>query len=211
MKCTLLGATGLVGGECLKELILRKEIEEVICPVRRPVNLSSSPKVRTVEIDFSDLNAHRECFSSEALICCLGSTRKKAGGAKERERVDLHLPLAAAAMAKEAGVRHFLVVSAQGANANSWIPYNKTKGQLEEGLSVFGFESLTIARPSLLLGKREGPRFWEDLMGKIFTAVPPPAFWRPVSSAGVARALVESLFTPPKGKRILYNRLLLLF
>lgn len=211
LKCTLLGSSGLVGTACLRELSAREEIAEIICPVRNPENTETLPKAKIIPINFQNLKAHRECFETDAVICCLGSTRKKAGNAKERDLVDLHLPLTAAAIAKDCGVKHFLVVSAQGANSKSWIPYNRAKGLLEEGLEILQFPSLTIARPSLLLGKRKEKRFFEDLAAKMFTKVPPPAFWRPVAADAVARALVESVLQPPGKKRILFNRLLGLF
>ncbi|MBO5950197.1 MAG: NAD(P)H-binding protein [Fibrobacteraceae bacterium] len=211
LKCTLLGSSGLVGAACLRELSAREEIAEIICPVRNPENTETLPKAKIIPINFQNLKAHRECFETDAVICCLGSTRKKAGNAKERDLVDLHLPLTAAAIAKDCGVKHFLVVSAQGANSKSWIPYNRAKGLLEEGLEILQFPSLTIARPSLLLGKRKEKRFFEDLAAKMFTKVPPPVFWRPVAADAVARALVESVLQPPGKKRILFNRLLGLF
>lgn len=211
MKCTLLGSSGLVGAACLRELSARSEITEIICPVRAPERTEALPKAKLVKIDFGDLKSAHACFKTDAVICCLGSTRKKAGGSKARELVDLHIPLTAAAIARECGVKHFLVVSAMGANAKSWIPYNRTKGQLEEGLSLLGFESLTIARPSLLLGVRKEKRFGEALMQKLFTKVPVPAFWRPVYAEAVAKALVESVLMPPGKKRILFNRILGLF
>lgn len=211
LKCTLLGSSGLVGAACLRELSAREEIAEIICPVRNPENTETLPKAKIIPINFQNLKAHRECFETDAVICCLGSTRKKAGNAKERDLVDLHLPLTAAAIAKDCGVKHFLVVSAQGANSKSWIPYNRAKGLLEEGLEILQFPSLTIVRPSLLLGKRKEKRFFEDLAAKMFTKVPPPAFWRPVAADAVARALVESVLQPPGKKRILFNRLLGLF
>lgn len=211
LKCTLLGSSGLVGAACLRELSAREEIAEIICPVRNLENTETLPKAKIIPINFQNLKAHRECFETDAVICCLGSTRKKAGNAKERDLVDLHLPLTAAAIAKDCGVKHFLVVSAQGANSKSWIPYNRAKGLLEEGLEILQFPSLTIARPSLLLGKRKEKRFFEDLAAKMFTKVPPPVFWRPVAADAVARALVESVLQPPGKKRILFNRLLGLF
>lgn len=211
MRCTLLGSSGLVGAACLRELSARSEITEIICPVRAPERTEALPKAKLVKIDFGDLKSAHACFKTDAVICCLGSTRKKAGGSKARELVDLHIPLTAAAIARECGVKHFLVVSAMGANAKSWIPYNRTKGQLEEGLSLLGFESLTIARPSLLLGVRKEKRFGEALMQKLFTKVPVPAFWRPVAAEAVAKALVESVLMPPGKKRILFNRILGLF
>lgn len=211
MRCTLLGSSGLVGAACLRELASRSEIAEIVCPVRAPERTEPLPKARIVQIDFADLKSAHACFKTDAVICCLGSTRKKAGSAKAREMIDLHLPLTAAAIARECGVRHFLVVSAMGANSKSWLPYNRAKGQLEDGLSMLGFESLTIARPSLLLGVRKEKRLGEALMQKLFTKVPVPAFWRPVAAESVAKALVESVLMPPGKKRILYNRVLGLF
>lgn len=211
MRCTLLGSSGLVGAACLRELSSRPEITEIVCPVRAPERTENLPKAKIVKIDFGDLKSAHECFKTDAVICCLGTTRKKAGGTKARELVDLHLPLTAAAIARECGVKHFLVVSAMGANPKSWFPYNRSKGQLEEGLALLGFESLTIVRPSLLLGVRKEKRFGEDLMQRLFTKVPVPAFWRPVAAESVARALVESVLMPPGKKRILYNRLLGMF
>jgi uncharacterized protein YbjT (DUF2867 family) len=50
-------------------------------------------------------------------------------------------------------VKNFLCVSAMGADSHSPYFYNRLKGQLEEGLDMMGFDTLTLVRPSLLLGK----------------------------------------------------------
>ena len=42
-----------------------------------------------------------------------------------------------------------------GADARSGVFYNRVKGEMEEALSALGFETLVIARPSLLAGDRE--------------------------------------------------------
>ena len=117
-------------------------------------------------------------------------------------------------------MRHFLCVSAQGANTHSPFFYNRLKGMLEEGLTMMNFEALTLVRPSLLLGKHKDKRFGEELMQKIFgkhLAIL-PARIRPVFAEAVAAHLVASMLKPPfdhvcatdgtKGKRIIYNRIL---
>jgi uncharacterized protein YbjT (DUF2867 family) len=105
-----------------------------------------------------------------------------------------------------------------GANSHSPFFYNRLKGQLEEGLTMMGFDSLTLVRPSLLLGKHKDKRFGEELMQKLFGAHPEwmPAHFRPVRAETVAAHLVANLLKPPvdhvcatdgvKGKRIVYNR-----
>lgn len=156
----------------------------------------------------------------DAVICCLGTTHRLAGSKAAFERVDLRLPLALAAVAKSQGVKHFLCISAMGANTKSPYHYNRVKGMLEEGLTMMGFECLTLVRPSLLLGRHKDRRFGEGLLQKAFGRHPEwiPARIRPVYAETVAAHLAASLLTPPVnvkcaadgvvGKRIIYNRIL---
>lgn len=208
MIVTLLGSTGLVGKEVLHFLEASPFVEKIILPVRKipegPIGAKSYP----VEIDFENLKLHKNCFLADSVICCLGTTLKKAGSQKAREHVDLQIPLASAAIAKAQNVKHFLVISTQGANAHSPFHYNRTKGLLEDGLKMLGFPSLTIIRPSLLLGKRAEARTMEDLFQKITEKHLHliPEFWRPVHAKAVAAELVASLQSPPNGTHIIFNR-----
>ena len=239
MKVALLGSTGLVGKNVLKLLVKLDQVEHVYCPVRRvpePAEtgiLEGSAKINFDCFDFeqiigmsptavnAELQKVREGFAGlDAVICCLGTTIKQAGSKPAQERIDLRLPLSLAAVAKKAGVRHFLCVSAQGANTHSPFFYNRLKGMLEEGLTMMNFEALTLVRPSLLLGKHKDKRFGEELMQKIFgkyLAILPSRI-RPVFAESVAAHLVASMLKPPfdhicatdgtKGKRIIYNRVI---
>lgn len=239
MKVALFGSTGLVGKNVLKLLVRLDQVEHVYCPVRRvPEPAETGILEGTAKIDFdcldfeqiigvlptaenAELQKLREKFAGlNAAICCLGTTIKQAGSKPAQEKIDVRLPLSLAAIAKKAGVRHFLCVSAQGANSHSPFFYNRLKGMLEEGLTMIGFEALTLVRPSLLLGKHKDKRFGEELMQKIFgkhLAIL-PARIRPVFAESVAAHLVASMLKPPfehvcasdgvKGKRIIYNRVL---
>lgn len=227
MKVALFGSTGLVGKNVLKLLVHLDQVERVYCPVRSvPVLtemgiLEGAAKVDFDVVDFEQVDKLREKFAGlDAAICCLGTTIKQAGSKPAQEKIDVRLPLSLAAVAKKAGVRHFLCVSAQGANSHSPFFYNRLKGMLEEGLTMIGFDALTLVRPSLLLGKHKDKRFGEELMQKIFgkhLAIL-PARIRPVFAESVAAHLVASMLKPPfdhvcatdgtKGKRIIYNRVL---
>lgn len=234
MKVALFGSTGLIGKNVLKLLVRLDQVERVYCPVRRvpePAETgildgsAGSPtetaKVDFDVVDFEQVDKLREKFVGlDAAICCLGTTIKQAGGKPAQEKIDVRLPLSLAAVAKKAGVRHFLCVSAQGANSHSPFFYNRLKGMLEEGLTMMNFEALTLVRPSLLLGKHKDKRFGEELMQKIFgkhLAIL-PARIRPVFAESVAAHLVASMLKPPfdhvcasdgvKGKRIIYNRII---
>ena len=227
MKVALFGSTGLIGKNVLKLLVRLDQVERVYCPVRRvpePAEtgiLEGAAKIDFDVVDFEQVDKLREKFAGlDAAICCLGTTIKQAGSKPAQEKIDVRLPLSLAAVAKKAGVRHFLCVSAQGANTHSPFFYNRLKGMLEEGLTMMNFEALTLVRPSLLLGKHKDKRFGEELMQKIFgrhLAIL-PARIRPVFAESVAAHLVASMLKPPfehvcasdgvKGKRIIYNRIL---
>lgn len=227
MKVALFGSTGLIGKNVLKLLVRLDQVERVYCPVRSVPALSEygilegAAKVDFEVVDFEHVDTLREKFAGlDAAICCLGTTIKQAGSKPAQEKIDVRLPLSLAAVAKKAGVRHFLCVSAQGANSHSPFFYNRLKGMLEEGLTMMNFEALTLVRPSLLLGKHKDKRFGEELMQKIFgrhLAIL-PARIRPVFAESVAAHLVASMLKPPfehvcatdgtKGKRIIYNRVL---
>ena len=227
MKVALFGSTGLIGKNVLKLLVRLDQVERVYCPVRSvpaPSEtgiLEGAAKIDFDVVDFEHVDKLREKFAGlDAAICCLGTTIKQAGSKPAQEKIDVRLPLSLAAVAKKACVRHFLCVSAQGANSHSPFFYNRLKGMLEEGLTMMNFEALTLVRPSLLLGKHKDKRFGEELMQKIFgkhLAIL-PARIRPVFAESVAAHLVASMLKPPfdhicatdgvKGKRIIYNRVL---
>ncbi|MCQ2123154.1 MAG: NAD-binding protein [Fibrobacter sp.] len=251
MKVAVLGSTGLVGKNVVKLLARLDQVVRVYCPVRtvpgengslggRPDGaapdlaalgiLQGTSKLDFDAVDFSEIgNAESDSASRiragflgcDAVICCLGTTIKQAGSKAEQERVDTRLPLSLAAIAKRVGVKNFLCVSAQGADTHSPFFYNRLKGMLEDGLTMMNFETLTLVRPSLLLGKHKDKRFGEELMQKFFggpRAMLVPSFFRPVHAETVAAHLVASLLRPPKdhvcasdgvkGKRIIYNRVL---
>jgi uncharacterized protein YbjT (DUF2867 family) len=239
MEVALLGSTGLIGVNALKLLVRLPEVSRVYCPVRNEPALAGigilegSSKIDFEKIDFeqviskspdadnAELRKLREKFAGlDAVICCLGTTLKQAGSKPAQEKIDVRLPLSLAAIAKKAGVKHFLCVSAQGANSHSPFFYNRLKGMLEEGLTMMNFEALTLARPSLLLGKHRDRRLGEELLQKLLGRHPEiiPARLRPVHAESVAAHLVASMLKPPfdhvcatdgvKGKRIIYNRIL---
>src|SRR5690606_26648384 len=96
-------------------------------------------------------------------FCCLGTTIKQAGSQEAFRAVDHDLVVAVAQRARALGARHFLVVSALGADPRSSVFYNRVKGEMEESLRAMDWPQLTIARPSLLLGERNETRLVEQL------------------------------------------------
>lgn len=61
---------------------------------------------------------------------------KKAGSKEQFRKVGLDCPVLTARLGKEAGAVQMLAISAMGADANSRVFYNRTKGEAEEHLPL---------------------------------------------------------------------------
>lgn len=198
----LLGATGLVGRHCLDQLAADRAFERVVVLVRRRFAEAMAPRVEAHIVDFAHLDDRPDLFRVDQLICALGTTIKAVGGSRERFRaVDYDIPLTCAKLAAAQGARHYLLVSSIGANAGSRIFYSRVKGELEDALRTLPFRSLTIVRPSLLLGERAESRFGEELMKRIGWLL--PGNYKPVHARQVAETLVRSAREDIPGMRII--------
>lgn len=199
------GATGLVGQALVRRLAADSAWSEVRALVRRalPADLSG-PTVVPITVDYARLDPPPPWAAADHVFCALGTTMRQAGSAEAFRRVDLEFPVALGRAALARGARHFLLVSAIGAAAESRIFYNKVKGEVEDAILGLGFRSVTIARPSLLLGPREETRLGEQV-AKMLGFLAPPR-WKPVEAASVARALVEAARRDLPGIRVLENR-----
>jgi uncharacterized protein YbjT (DUF2867 family) len=198
----MLGATGLVGSECLKLMLNEPTISRVVVLARRtlPATLGSAKLSRHV-VDLERLDEARERFAGvDAIVCALGTTMKQAGSKERFRAVDYGIPLAAAKIGLAQGVRQYVLVSSLGANAHSPIFYNRVKGDLEEALGGLGFESLTILRPSFLLGARAEFRMGEAI-AKVFAPFIPGKM-RGIPARDVARCAVLAVQERPAGKRV---------
>ncbi len=202
----VLGSTGLVGGQLLRQLLADDLCERVITLVRRPTGLVH-PKLREQVVDFDHLHLARESFAVDDLYCCLGTTIKKAGSQAAFRRVDYDYPVAAARLAVESGVQHYLLVSSMGADPHSRIFYSRVKGEVEAAVAGAGLPSVGVVRPSLLLGEREEFRFGEAVAAAVSKVVAPlmPGKIRPITGQTVARAMIRIAREGPPGVQIYLN------
>ncbi len=198
------GATGLVGRECVRVLSNDVTVALVRALVRHPLPPENvGARVRECRTDFDQLHNHQDWFQVDWVFCALGTTMRAAGSPEAFRRVDYEYPLAIAKLALSRGASHFLLVSAIGANPRSTFFYNRVKGELEDAVRALGYRSLTIARPSLLLGKRQEWRFGEELAKHLGWIL--PSRWRPVHASQVAAALVRAAHASVPGVQILEN------
>ena len=202
----LLGATGLVGGHILKRLSEHEYCGRVVALTRSAIDDADAiSKLDARIIDFERPDDWRDQVAADQTFCALGTTIRKAGSRDAFRRVDFEYPLTVARAALHGGCRHFLLVSAMGADPNSRAFYNRVKGQLEAAILGLGFDRVSIFRPSLLLGDRREFRPGEavgQVLGRWLRFAIPDRY-RPIHARTVAAAMVRVAVEDPPGNRTL--------
>lgn len=193
----LVGATGLVGGHCLRFLLEGDYYGKVVILTRRKLPLDHK-KLEQRVIDFDAVARNADLVKADDIYCCLGTTRKKSPAKEIYYQVDFTYPFEIARLGLANGAEHYALVSALGANPRSRIFYNRTKGEIEKAVSGLGFKGVYIFRPSLLTGERQEERKWEEVSGNFgkklsFLLVGPAKKFRPIEARAVAFAMVQTL------------------
>ncbi|TWI52408.1 uncharacterized protein YbjT (DUF2867 family) [Pseudomonas duriflava] len=191
------GATGLTGEHLLDRLLNEPTLCRILAPTRRP--LSPHPRL---ENPIGELNELLPSLTGplDVAFCCLGTTIKKAGSQEAFRTVDYDLALAVGQRARELGARHYIVISAIGADPSSSFFYNRVKGELEEALKSQNWPQLTLARPSLLLGPRPEQRLSEQLAAPLSHLL--PGKWHGIEACVLARALWRLALEEQDGTRV---------
>ena len=165
----VIGASGLVGKELVKQLLDHPEFEIVRIFVRRTTGISH-PKLDEQIIDFDQTESWKSLVKGDVLFSTLGTTIKTAKTKENQYRVDFTYQYEFAKAASENGVPAYLLVSSLGANPKSSVFYSRMKGELEDAVAKLPFQKLIIIRPSILDGDRQEKRAGEKF-GLILTRV----------------------------------------
>lgn len=205
LTALLAGASGLVGGECLRRLLASAEYGRVIVVTRRDLGPAARhPKVRQLVLDFDRLGDERDELRAHHVFCALGTTIRKAGSRARFQRVDYEYPLRLAQLARMNDARHFSIVSSLGASRSSPFFYSRVKGDVEHGLRAMRWPSLAIFRPSVIAGERAESRPLERAGAWLLGLA--PAAWRPVAAADIAAAMVAVAIESPPDVTVVESR-----
>ena len=161
-KAIIIGATGATGKQLLNQLIRDKDCELVTSIGRRPVlDGEKNDKLADIVVEslFELSSTEKHWKDNDVFFNCIGTTRQRAGGAKEFINIESGISNEAAKMAANAKIPHASLISAKGANhkiwATNWIHpllYMKTIGQKEQTIiSNFSFNSVSIFKPGMLI------------------------------------------------------------
>ncbi|MBD1371503.1 oxidoreductase [Hazenella sp. IB182357] len=202
----VLGSTGLIGTALIKQLLDCNQFTTIHALARKELNMQHE-KLKVHQINMRELNSIPEHFQVDTLFCCIGTTMKKAGSKEAFREVDYDIPLQAAQMAKKEGVGQYLIVSAMGADPNSFFFYNRVKGELEDQLQLLSLPSLHIFRPSLLLGERDEVRVGEQIGATVSKFLNPILGgslkkYQAIDGSDVARAMIQVSLQDQPGDHI---------
>ncbi len=189
----ILGGSGLVGQQLISQALADASISRVIAPTRRP--LAAHAKLTNPLVDFGALPADAAWWAADAAICALGTTMRQAGSRAAFRQVDHDYVMAAARQARDAGTPVFVLNSSAGAHTSSPSYYLRVKGEVEHDLALLHFASLTVVRPSLLVGgPRPERRIAEEIGIRLASMLAPliPARFRAVKTADVAACMLAA-------------------
>jgi uncharacterized protein YbjT (DUF2867 family) len=201
----LAGATGLIG-RALLPLLLRRHARVEMLMRRAVPGLPDDARLHLRRVDFAALP---KLPAVDDVFIALGTTIAVAGSEAAFRAVDFDAVVATAKAGRKAGATRLAVVSALGADAGSRVFYNRVKGEMEAAVQSLGYESVTLARPSLLLGDRaalgQPVRGMEALAMRLSRPVGwlVPRAMRPIPAADVAAALVAATAEARPGLRVL--------
>ena len=194
----VIGSTGLVGSQIVDLLREENACQKIRLLVRRPVQFSH-PKLEIKFVNFEDYESVKLAIAGcNVVFCAVGTTQDKVKGDQlQYRKVDYDIPVNAARACLETGCSNFLLVSSVGADSNSKNFYLRLKGEVEEAVQKFPIKSISIFRPSMLLGYRKEFRLGERIGQSGMKLIAPllAGRWRKykaIEARAVAAAMVET-------------------
>ena len=209
MKVGIFGGTGFVGGYLVDALLAAGHPVHALVRRGSEDKLQASGLCRVTEGDLADEAAIKAVVSRcDAVIYNVGLLREYPSQGITFEEAHYEGVRRVVEAAKEAGVRRFLLMSANGVEAAS-TPYQETKLRAERLVEASGLDA-TIFQPSVIFGDPRGTmeiatQLYQDL---VRPPVPAPGFhtgrsaasgpvlMSPVHVEDVAAAFVSALENP---------------
>jgi uncharacterized protein YbjT (DUF2867 family) len=194
----VIGASGLIGGFLLQELLANSYFNEVRILVRETLPIQHTKLLQFVTDFNNKTNIEEGVGKGSHLFICIGTTKNKVKGNKDLyTSIDVDIPLNVASIAKNNGYSNVSLVSAVGANSNSSNFYLQLKGIAETKIAALQFKATFLYQPSLLLGKRNEERIGERIAQLImplfnFLFIGKFKKYKPIEAKSVAIAMIKN-------------------
>jgi uncharacterized protein YbjT (DUF2867 family) len=209
-KALIIGATGLVGSNCLKQLLDDTRYAEVVAFTRKKLDMNN-PKLTNILVDFDKRETWAEYCRVDDVFSVMGTTIAVAGSKENFYKVDFTYPFEIAKTAKAMGAKQHILVSSLGADSKSSIFYSKVKGEIEEAVASIGFDTSVILQPSMLLGDRKENRPAEKVgqmlfkkLGFLFAG--PLSKYQGIKAETVAAAMIYFINSGLSGNHVFENK-----
>jgi uncharacterized protein YbjT (DUF2867 family) len=199
----IIGATGLVGSDLTRQLLVHPDYSKVIVFVRHATGLTDAKLTERI-VDFEQIETWKEEIRGDVLFSALGTTLDKAGSKQAQYRVDYTFQYQVAAAAATNGVPCLVLISAAGASERSMIFYSRMKGELDRDVKKLPFQRLRIIKPGILKGTRVESRPTEEISIRamqVLGKLPLIRKYRPVPATTVATAMIKAAAMEEPGFR----------
>lgn len=207
----ILGATGLIGSLLLDQLLQDDSYNLIKVFARRSTG-KVSPKIEEYIIDLMLLEDYKEDFIGDEVYCCIGTTTAKTKDRSIYKSIDYGIPVTAAKLAKANGINTMVTISSMGADKNSPIFYNRTKGEMEEAVLTQEIKNTYILRPSLIKGSRKENRIGEQIGSFIAKIIDPLLIgkmknYRSIKATTIANAMQIIVKKPSESSIVLSDEI----
>ncbi len=175
-RAIIIGGTGATGKQLVKQLLNNDKWKKITSIGRTSVlDGKKHEKLNDIVIDsLFDLAQTKEYWiGHDIFFNCLGTTRKRAGSAKEFIAIEAGISMEAAKIASSAKIPHVSLISANGANHKQWahnyihpLLYLRTMGQKEQSIIINKFHKVSIFRPGMLIRLIDKNSRMESIMSK---------------------------------------------
>ncbi|KAF8999365.1 hypothetical protein BDZ89DRAFT_1249909 [Hymenopellis radicata] len=170
----IIGATGQVGSNVLRELLASSHYSKVGEYGRRLTDISSlgagKEKLEQKNIDFEKLGeSGLKDGKWDVVFITLGTNKKSAGSAEAFEKIDRTYVVNSAKEARVEGLTQRVVYcSSIGADPKSSVLYSRSKGLTEQELSGLGYSDAIMYRPAVIAGTNRAEKRMTET---VFTSI----------------------------------------
>jgi len=162
-KAIVFGASGNIGGYLIEELSNDNNYDQVLVVARKNLSIKSK-KIKLILGDYHTLNLLEDKMIADDVFIIIGSSDWD---------VDRNYPIAIAKILKANGALNIFVVTAVGANSNSFLKFTRRKGEIEDAIKNLNFKYTCFFRPAMILGKRDYYRPMEKFMMFLWQCIDP--------------------------------------
>lgn len=193
-KAIVIGGSGMIGTQLIKQLIEGEEYSEVISLVRRSSGIINS-KLKEHIINFDQPESWESLVNGDVLFSTLGTTIANAKTKDAQFKVDFTYQYKVAEVAAQNGVPSYVLISSASANSKSKVFYLSIKGKLEDKIKQLSFKTVCILQPGQLDGDRKENRPGEKISLSIMYALNKIGLlrkYRPIQASLVAKAMINA-------------------